>query len=293
MIPNKSKIRKSWYASSGMKKDEYYEHMVKVHSEREEKRDFLYSRDEIIKKNIAPKTQELKDQLAEYHHDVCDKLETILERRYRMAYSASHHESGHFRVSSQPSVYVSRYNDWNIYSKSTRYPAKVNYNVISLPRFYELPPKYLQIIDGLVNVRIKHYKNVENINVYEAAWVKQEFGNNVSLVYGYIAHFNNVYYHALDMQEAVKGVQRKYKKLQSPNVSQKAYSEWKPTDYISRIVFHKVTGACMEGIRDFCNKAEIPNTKKRMQIKEVLPLIQEHAPSWYRIIVKNAPQLVA
>jgi hypothetical protein len=224
---------------------------------------------------------------------MCYELETILGEHYKMAYSASHYKSGSFRISSEIDVYVNQYNDWNIYSKSTRYPAKVNYNVIKLPRFFQLPPEHLKVIDGLVNVEINHFRNTENnINIFKASWVKQERGNNVSLVEGFIAHKNNVYYHGLTEEEVIKGINKKINLSKSPNIStKKKYEDWKSSDYISRATFHKVTGACMEGIKDFCNKAEIPNTKKRMQIGEVLPLIQEHAPTWYRLIVKNAPQL--
>jgi hypothetical protein len=288
----KSKIRKSWYASSRMSKEQYYEYAVEIHDSRKEKRDFLYHRNDIIKENIAPEAEKIREKLNKYHYNMCNELETILEKNYRMAYSASHCEQGKFLFSSTPDIYVQQYSDWNIYSKSTKYPAKVNYNVIKLPRFFELPPQKLRVIDGLVNIEIKHYNNVENINVFKATWVKQEKGNNVSLISGFIAHQNNVYYHGITEEEAIKGVQKKYKKLQSSDInSQKSYSNWKLTDYISRTVFHKVTGACMEGIKDFCNKAEIPDNKKRVQIQEIMPLLQKYAPEWYRLVVKNAPQL--
>jgi hypothetical protein len=259
-------VRKSWYACTGLTRDEFINQAIKKNEERKQAK-------QVIKK-LGIKEELKKEQMKN-----AKIIDDQLRKLYRTAHDASHQESLNARIG-KLKIIVDQNISWSIYSKSTRFPAKVFHNEIYLPYFYELPPLHLRVIDNLLNLKINHFCNTkENIHVYEAIWIEQAPGYNVKLINGWIAEKDNQFYHSkISYYDAVAGLQKKTKSVSVNNL--------KITDYINRSIFHKITGACFTGIDNFCNKAGI-GSKRRIQIKELLPLLEVHAPFYYQKILKT------
>lgn len=278
----KSKIRKSWYASSRMIKDEWYQQAVKKNQERLENTN--YSTKMIFDCTLKAK---------EHQKAVKSEIEELLKQHYKTAYNAAHF-SGFKLMTGKIGVRTDYNLDWDMYSKSYGHPGKEFYTCIKIPVLFDLPPENLRIFDDIVNLKCDFLKRENSISFYNALWIKQGKGFNIEIASGIIA-VNwklNISFHAETLEDAESGLIKKIKKETAPPKKEKVYSEWKPTDYITRKKFHQLTGACMEGIEQFCHRARIDDKKRRMQIKDLLPLLEKHAKTYYDKITEYAPQLL-
>ncbi len=280
----KSKIRKSWYASSGLTKEEWYEQAIKKHEQRQNAG---------WSKWDEPVMQfECREKAEKHQKKVYDTICFLLKKHYRTAADAAHTPSKWAKLrTGKPAIWTNYELDWDIYSKQYGHPGKIYHTCIQIPVLFELPPAILRIFDGIVNLKCDFLKRENNISFYDAVWIEQERGFNIALHSGIIAvdWLKHISFHADTMEDAGTGILRKIKKQTQPE--KKSYSDWKATDYITKKKFHELTGACMEGINQFCHRARIED-KKRMQIKDIIPLLQKYANYYYDLIKEHAPQLI-
>lgn len=280
----KSKIRKSWYASSGLTKNDWYEQAIAKHAERQNAN--------WSKWNEPVMHFECREKAEKHQKKVYNTICFLLKKHYRTAADAAHTPSKWAKLrTGTPAIWTDYDLDWNMYSKQYGHPGKKYYTYVRLPVLFDLPPVNLRAFDNIINLKCEFVKRKNNISFYNALWVSQERGYNVSLQSGFIAvdWTRNISFHADTTENAEKGLIRKIKRQTQPK--EKSYSEWKSTDYITRKKFHQLTGACMEGIEQFCHRARIED-KKRMQIKDIIPLLKKYASSYYDKIAEHAPQLI-
>lgn len=279
----KSKIRKSWYASSGLTKEEWYQQAIAKHAERQKVREEELN---IIKSDFRIHAEK-------YQTEIHREIKELLYSYYRTAINAAHFDGIRF-LTGKPAVWTDYNLDWNMYSKSYGHPGREYYTCIQIPVLFDLPPAQLRIFDNIVNLKCEFYKRKETFTIYQATWIKQLAGYNITLQDGFIAvnWEHNISFHADTAENAEKGLIRKVKRETAPAKKEKTYADWKPTDYITRKKFHELTGACMEGIQQFCYRARIDEKTRRIQIEKLIPLLEKYAKAYYDKIAEYAPQLI-
>lgn len=281
--------KKSFYAKTGMTKEEFLTHAKTVHESRKEKNEFLSKRDFILKNSL----QQLYSQAVENHKANVIALDKLIDANYRASGSASYCSKPIAFVSNRFTVETTSRFFWQQYTKRKSYPRQEYYLVAHLPLFYELPPKHLQIMDGLLNIQVEYNMVINDCIIYKAIWIEQGQGYSIKQKEGYIALYNATYYHYEGEDKLVASLKciAKYKKQNASVKTVKQYSEWKLTDTISRKQFHTLTGACYSGIASFCAKAGIEDSIKKIRISDVMPLLQKYAKFYYDLVIRNAPQL--
>lgn len=280
----KSKIRKSWYASSGLTKEEWYQQAI---AKQEERKKLNWNKWYEGEMNF-----ECRKKAKEHQTETQNQIKELLYAYYRTAANAAHFD-GIRKLTGRLAIWTDYTLDWNMYSKNYGHPGREYYTCIQTPVLFDLPPAQLRIFDNIVNLKCEFSNCKDNITIYSATWVKQLSGFNVALQEGFIAvnWKHNISFHADTAENAEKGLIRKVKKETAPPKKEKSYADWKLIDYITRKKFHELTGACMEGIEQFCHRTRIDDKTRRIQIKDLLPLLEKYAKVYYDKVAENAPQL--
>ena len=160
--------------------------------------------------------------------------------------------------------------DWNYYSKSYGHP-KVFRNVyITVKNDMSIRQiREYGLLDGIPTVEIMSEKTFGNINLVHAKIACYDKSKNVYLKKQYIAICSEFAYHADTAKKAVSGIQRKMKK--ALELSEPITLETK----ITRKRYAELTGACMAGIIDFCNRHGLSD-KKSIKLLDLMPVLENN-----------------
>lgn len=161
-----------------------------------------------------------------------------------------------------------QYNDWDLYSKNTRYPATVTDTTITAPTTWRtrVQRRSLAVVDGMMTLDAQPLDGAPNgVEIYASVWIIQGRGYSVSLAKGVIARQGRTAYHGADPAKALTGLRRKL-----------AAAEWKatmrtlniealmtriPAEILDRITVSiadaKAAGACEYGIKSWCHAVGI------------------------------------
>lgn len=166
--------------------------------------------------------------------------------------------------------------DWNYYAKSYRYPKiwKTSVFKINLDAFKLQYRKYL-VLDGIVNAEILSVKKYEKYEVVEAvSIIRKKSGFELCCVY--IATDGKNHYHSLESQaKAIKGLQRKLKKIEKSMI--------KPDTLVSVSLYKKITGACAAGVENWLNKHGFDSNVQIPAQKLLHILKEENAYGWEKL----------
>jgi hypothetical protein len=119
--------------------------------------------------------------------------------------------------------------------------------------------------DGLYNVHCKRVKSLGAVELFEAHWIVRKRGFDFEIVKGFVARLDNICYHGLTVRQAVEGLRRKTKKV---------VVNLRMSDVIGVKRFIALTGACLTGCEDFCNRHDI-DISKRYRVDYVIELLSK------------------
>jgi hypothetical protein len=190
------------------------------------------------------------------------KLEKIIKENYNINTNKGlvvlNSEEFRFKISEDV--------DWSYYSKGYKYPKIWRQTELFIPlKHFKLNSNY-HVIDGIVNTRIFSEKQFGQITIISANCLITKKGNKIVEERKLIALKGNISYHADKIGDAKIGLERKIKRLEKGQVDKILTSE----SYITKNLYHKLTGACFVGINDFINQHEELKNRNRIKISELL-----------------------
>lgn len=120
---------------------------------------------------------------------------------------------------------------------------------------------------GLLTLDLHPLLGFENVELFQAVWARQSRGYSVRVERGVIARLGDVVFHAVDIEQAIKGLKQKIKRLTSD--LQDSFHDYSLSieEFIQRyasfgdlqVCFQDAvaTGACDFGIRAWCAAVDI------------------------------------
>lgn len=141
--------------------------------------------------------------------------------------------------------------------------ANEDHHCITVPKDWRLrvERKGLANLDGMMTLDAHPLMSDREVQVYAATWARQGRGYDVQVDRGYIAVFDDAYFHADSAQAAIKGVRRKAKLACAPVRSVVSPYKLSVDAFVNRYVGRggnvsvsdaADSGSCDFGIRSWC-----------------------------------------
>lgn len=194
-----------------------------------------------------------------------------LENAYRSAYRVATHGSIEVITTTSPAAVGIRQTedlDWQGYSKSTKYPMRLQHTLITAPADWRarVQRRGLAMIDGMLTLDAAPLDAPSDIDLYAATWLVQGRGTTTAAVRGYIACSDGRTYHADTAAAALAGLGRKIKRAQL-DAEMTALIESSslhdlvaraPASAVVRLADARAVGACEYGIQSWCHSTGLP-----------------------------------
>lgn len=156
--------------------------------------------------------------------------------------------------------------DWDYYSKNCRYPKKLVTNIFSFSKHYieNIISKNLDILDGMLTLSAIQLECKGACELYEARWLRQRRGYQITEEEGFIAVKDDFSFHAETAQSAVKGLARKINNTELVGAFKNGMDSAAVARLIQKHGDTTVTkkdaikaGACVSGTKNWCAKVGI------------------------------------
>jgi hypothetical protein len=184
-----------------------------------------------------------------------------LEKKIKDNYNINTNKGLIIRNGKEFKFYVESETDWNYYAKSYKYPKLWNTTIIMLPLSdYR---RNNSIHDGIVNINVRCKHSYNDYTIMIADCIVTRKGNKLAIEKKYIVEKDNVGYHGNSILECIKGIEKKNKKKEEKRITLDTY--------ITKNLYHRLTGACMAGIENFVNSHNLQD-RNRMKISELLEI---------------------
>lgn len=189
-------------------------------------------------------------------------------------------------------------NDWNGYSKSTKYPMRLQDTHITAPADWRarVQRRGLAVIDGMLTLDAAPLAAPDGVDLYAATWLVQGRGTTTTAARGYIARGGGMSYHADTAAAALAGLGRKIKRqkldaefatlIASANLPDLAARA--PAGAVVRIADARAVGACEYGIASWCNATGLPYAQGAAPLADVLAAWQREPRNEARAAILHA-----
>ena len=146
------------------------------------------------------------------------------------------------------------------YAKSSRWYKGYDYEtyILVIPCGWNISTR-----DNILTVYSNKKRTIKGYTVQHACILSRKGLEKCILVSN-----DNYDYHADSIKQGIKGIERKLKK-------ENQLRHLKTNMYITKTVYHNLTGACMKGINNFVEEHENLKGRSRVQISELLNMEEE------------------
>lgn len=241
--------------------------------------------------NIGRKPVILPSQI-EPDHDA--RIAKIVQRKvFRVLvnnFRINDHGKEVFQITTDPAsvgVRQESSNDWDFYSKRTRYPKLRTDTTVTVPRAWRsrVERRDLAIIDGMMTLDAQPAEGApEDVELFSAVWVAQGRGFDLNVTRGYIARFRDgTTYHGDSANAALRGIARKIKGVKIKGELNDLLAKHgigglveRAPDLTVTLGDARATGACEYGIRSWCNLCGLPYEAGEASIARVYAAYREH-----------------
>jgi hypothetical protein len=196
-----------------------------------------------------------------------NKKSALLEKLIEENYNINTNRGLEIRNSDKYYFRVNSETDWDYYAKSYKYPKHWNTTIMDINlKDFKLYSNY-HVVDGIVNTKIISEKTFLDFTLLYVNCLITKQGNKIAEEKKFIAIKDGVAFHDNSINEAIKGVLRKIKRLNTVKEEKIITND----TYITKTMYHKITGACYAGIEDFINKYNL-NGRNRIKVSELLEI---------------------
>jgi hypothetical protein len=164
--------------------------------------------------------------------------------------------------------------DYDGYSKSYGHPMTCyNHHVIVPAGWCEQKIEVVEF-DGIRNWKCRKISQIGEVSIYDVVYLHEMRGFEKEFKSCFVASSGIYHYHAESQKKAIEGLRKKIKR-------NKTRYQITLDTYMSREKYHRLTGACREGITDWCESHGVDPTG-RMKVRELLPILEQEKPWGYK-----------
>lgn len=223
---------------------------------------------------------------------------------YRRAYrtpAAGHGDEDVILTTDPAAVGVSQDQslDWDMYSKSTRYPGQITDTTLTVPADWRrrVQAHGLDLVDGMMCLDAARIEGApEGVQLWAAIWIEQGRGYIVTARRGIIARQGLTSYHGADIAAALAGLRRKLRAAQWQATISTAgidgilgrLSDADLDRMMVRVADARAEGACDYGIRSWCHATGLPYEAGAASLRQVWAAYQSQPRAEARAAILRA-----
>jgi hypothetical protein len=227
--------------------------------------------------------KELRDQFAarqdnpylqKYHAELAERLERKIANDWKEYLEQNIETAAHGDVvvlitdKACATFHNTQYTDGETYGGSYKnYRIKKYNHVFNMPYNMRVRDIERTEFDGLLNIECKKIRQIEGVTVYNAVWLEKGRGYNYKIKAGFVAELGELTYHADTLKKAVTGVYKKHRRYYKKN-------NIHADEMLTARRYHRMTGACYAGIRQWCSEHGIDPDSK-MPVLDVIKMMEQ------------------
>lgn len=166
-------------------------------------------------------------------------------------------------IPSEVGCVQSQSKDWNLYSKSTKYPATVTDTYLTVPRNWisRVQSRGLAVVDGMMTLDAQALESHQaGVDLFGAVWLEQGRGYALHCRRGVIARSGALSAHGKDAAQAIRSLKAKalHSECDSSEITLRQIQSFvtrmrKHPNVLICVEDARATGSCEYGIRSWCH----------------------------------------